>query len=180
MNYSKSWSFKKLLGIFLWAFLVSSVFLLASCDKEPVLEKKEDIEFPVDDKGYPKNNVVMINNKAYPIDLVGESHMGSEIEVKMDQDRDIVEIVLPQRLPINYWSLDEKEYMDLISYSMVDFPIKDEDMVEGPSAAVQKFGISVPRDERTEILLKWSNVDEIGKLFKDKKEDYLLKIIVTY
>ena len=42
MNYSKSWSFKKLLGIFFWACLVSSVFLLASCDKDFVSEKKED------------------------------------------------------------------------------------------------------------------------------------------
>ena len=106
--------------------------------------------------------------------------MGSEIEVKMDQDSDIVEIVLPQRLPINYWSLDEKEYMNLLSYSMIDFPIKDENMVEGPSASVQKFVLSIPRGESSEILLKWANVDEIDKLFKDKKEDYLLKIKVSY
>ena len=106
--------------------------------------------------------------------------MGSEIEVKMDQDSDIVEIVLPQRLPINYWSLDEKEYMNLISYNMIDFPIKNENMLEGPSAAIQKFVICVAKDESTEILLKWSNINEIDKLFKDKKEDYLLKIKVSY
>ncbi len=179
MNYSKSLSFKKILTILIGSFLLSVMFLLTSCSKEPVEENKE-IEFPLDDKGYPKNNLVMINNKAYPLNLVGESHMGSEIEVKMDQDSDIVEIVLPQRLPINYWSLDEKENLNLVSYSMIDFPIKNENMLEGPSPAVQKFVLNVARGETSEILLKWSNVDESDKLFKDKKEDYLLKIVVSY
>ena len=179
MNYTKSLSFKKVLTIQIGSFLLSVMFLLTSCSKEPVSENK-DIEFPLDDKGYPKNNLLMINNKTYPIDLVGESHMGSEIEVKMDQDSDIVEIVLPQRLPINYWSLDENEYLNLVSYSMIDFPIKNENMLEGPSPAVQKFVLNVAREETSEILLKWSNVDEVDKLFKDKKEDYLLKIKVTY
>lgn len=179
MNYTKSLSFKKVLTILIGSFLLSVMFLLTSCSKEPVSENK-DIEFPLDDKGYPKNNLVMINDKTYPLELVGESHMGSEIEIKMDQDSDIVEIVLPQYIPINYWSLDENEYLNLVSYSMIDFPIKNENMLEGPSAAVQKFVLNVAREETSEILLKWANVDEVDKLFKDKKEDYLLKIKVTY
>ena len=179
MNYSKSLSFKKILTILIGSFLLSVMFLLTSCSKEPVAENKE-VEFPLDDKGYPQNNLAMINGKSYPIDLVGESHMGSEIEVKMDQDSDIVEIVLPQYLPINYWSLDEKENLNLVSYSMIDFPIKNENMLEGPSPAVQRFVLNVARGETSEILLKWSNVDESDKLFKDKKEDYLLKIVVSY
>ncbi|WP_308748686.1 hypothetical protein [uncultured Anaerococcus sp.] len=179
MNYTKSLKCKKVLSILFCAFLMSFIFLLTSCSKEPVSDNKE-MEFPLDDKGYPQNNLVMINNKTYPLDLVGESHMGSEIEIKMDQDSDIVEIVLPQRLPINYWSFDEKEYLNLVSYSMIDFPIKNENMLEGPSPAVQKFVLNVAREETSEILLKWANVDEVDKLFKDKKADYLLKIKVTY
>lgn len=179
MNYSKFLSFKKILTILIGSFLLSVMFLLTSCSKEPVAENKE-VEFPLDDKGYPQNNLAMINGKSYPIDLVGESHSSSEIEVKMDQDSDIVEIVLPQRLPINYWSLDEKENLNLVSYSMIDFPIKNENMLEGPSPAVQKFVLNVAREETSEILLKWANVDEVDKLFKDKKEDYLLKIKVSY
>lgn len=98
----------------------------------------------------------------------------------MDQDSEILEIVLPQYLPINYWSLDEIENLNLISYNKIDFPIKDENMVEGPSASVQKFKIRVNNGESSEILLKWANVDEVDKLFRDKKADYLLKIKVTY
>lgn len=181
MYYSKSQSFKKILSILLCAFLASFMFLLAGCSKDSAPQKdKMDVEFPLDDKGYPKNNLVMVNDKTYPLDLVGESNRGSEIEVKMDQDSDIVEIVLPQRLPINYWSLDEKENLNLLSYSRIDFPIKNENMVEGPSAAVQKFVLNLARGETSEILLKWSNVDEVDKLFKDKKEDYFLKIKVTH
>lgn len=179
MNCFKSLSFKRVLTILLGAILLSFMFILTSCSKESAQNNKK-MEFPLDDKGYPKNNIVMINGKAYPLDFAGESHRGSEIEVKMDQDSDIVEIVLPQRLPINYWSFDEKEYLNLVSYSMIDFPIKNENMLEGPSSAVQKFVLNVAREETSEILLKWANVDEIDKLFKDKKEDYLLKIKVTY
>ncbi|MCW6700731.1 hypothetical protein NH288_01315 [Anaerococcus sp. NML200537] len=137
------------------------------------------MEFPLDDKGYPKNNIVMINGKAYPLDLVGESHRDSEIEIKMDGDSDLVEIILPQGLPIKYWSMDEHEYLNLVSYNKIDYPIKDENMVEGPSQAVQKFVLSLTSRESSEILLKWANVDEMDKLFKDKKEDYLLKIKVS-
>ena len=179
MNYSKSQYFKKLLGILLCVFVFSGIFLLAGCEKKPAPENKE-MEFPLDDKGYPQNNLVMINNKSYPLDLVGQSHIESEIEVKMDQESENLEVVLPQYLPINYWSLDEKENLNLVSYSMIDFPIKNENMLEGPSAAVQKFVLSLARGESTEILLKWANVDEVDKLFKDKKADHILKIKVTY
>lgn len=181
MNYSKSQSFKKVLSIFFCAILVFFMFLITGCEKESVLQKEEyEIEFPLDDKEYPKNNLVMFNNKSYPLDLVGESNTDSEIEIKMDQDSDLLEIIFPQYFPINYWSLDEKEYLNLISYSRFDFSIKDEIMVVGQSRALQKFVLSLLRGKTSEILLKWSNVDEIDKSFMDKKADYNLKIKVSY
>lgn len=181
MNYSKSQSFKKVLSIFFCAILVFFMFLITGCEKESVLQKEEyEIEFPLDDKEYPKNNLVMFNNKSYPLNLVDESHRDSEIEIKMDHDSDLLEIIFPQYFPINYWSLDEKEYLNLISYSRFDFSIKDEIMVVGQSRALQKFVLSLLRGETSEILLKWSNVDEIDKSFMDKKADYNLKIKVSY
>jgi len=134
----------------------------------------------LDDKGYPKNNLAIINNKSYPLDLVGESNMDSEIEIKMDHDSDLLEIILPQYLPISFWSIYEKEYLNLISYSRFDFSIKDEIMAEGQSRALEKFVLSLLKGETSEILLKWSNVNEIDKLFMDKKADYNLKIKVSY
>ena len=171
---------KKVLSILLVLIttIVMSVFL-GGCNEKNAL----DVEFPMDDKGYPKSNIVMINDKSYPIELVGNSHtdskVDSEIQIKMEEKNDIVEIILPKCLPVNYWSIEEKEYMNLISYSRTSFTIKDRDMIEGISAEVQRFKIQVPIDETTEILLKWSNINEGDKLFKDKKEDYLLKIKVS-
>lgn len=53
-------------------------------------------------------------------------------------------------------------------------------MAEGQSRALQKFVLSLLKGETSEILLKWSNVNEIDKLFMDKKADYNLKIKASY
>lgn len=192
--------YKKVLAVLVCVFTIPVVLFLGGChersaleekkeieipvNERSVLEEKKEIEFPVNERGYPQNNIVIINDTSYPIDIVGHSHIDSkvdsEIEIKMEKKSNIVEIVLPQYLPINNWSIEEKEYVNLISYNKTDFPIKDGDMIEGISTAVQKFKIQVSTDETTEILLKWANINEVDKLFKDKKEDYLLKISVSY
>lgn len=182
--------YKKILAILICVSTIPAMLLLGGCNEKPTLEEKMDleekidIEFPMDEKGYPQSDILMINNKSYPIELVGNSHtaskVDSEIQVKMDKKKDIVEVILPQYLPVNYWSIGEKEYVDLISYNRTSFPIKDKHMIEGISAEVQRFKIRVAMDEATEILLKWSNINEADKLFKDKKEDYFLKIVVSY
>lgn len=176
--------YKKVFVILICVVTIPAIFLLVGCNGKSALEEKMDIEFPMNEKGYPQSNIVMINNKSYPIEIVGNSHtdskVDSEIQIKMGEKSDIVEVILPQYLPVNYWSIGEKEYINLISYSRTSFPIKDKHMMEGRSAEVQRFKIQVAMDETTEILLKWSNINEEEKLFKDKKEDYLLKIVVSY
>lgn len=113
-------------------------------------------------------------------DRDADSIADSEIQVKMDENSDILEVILPQALPFNYWSIEEQEYINLRAYSRTSFPIEDKNMLEGISADVQKFQIQVEMNATTEILLKWSNIDEADKLFKDKQEAYLLKIVVSY
>src|SRR5699024_9667713 len=100
---------------------------------------------------------------SYPLDLVGESNMDSEIEIKMDHDSDLLEIILPQYLPISFWSIYEKEYLNLISYSRFDFSIKDEIMAEGQSRALQKSVHNQIKGETFEILINKLNVKEIDK-----------------
>lgn len=139
--------------------------------------KTTKTDFPLDEKGYPKNDVVLINDKSYPIEIAKSSKGNSEIVIKLEEESDVVDIVVPQYLPINIWSVDEKNILNLISYSRVDCPIKDKDMIEGISNSVQKFQFQVTQGET--IFLKWSNVNEIEKTFKDKNEDYLLKIVVS-
>ena len=142
--------YKKVLAVLVCVFTIPVVLFLGGCHERsaleekkeiefPVnetsaLEEKKEIEFPVNERGYPQNNIVIINDTSYPIDIVGHSHIDSkvdyEIEIKMEKKSNIVEIVLPQYLPINNWSIEEKEYVNLISYNKTDFPIKDGDMIE--------------------------------------------------
>lgn len=176
---------KKVLTAFLCIFILPIIFLLGSCNTKVVSEDKMmEINFPLNEAEYPQNNVVVVNNKSYPLEIVGNSHIDakvdSEIKITMNEEDDIVEVILPQYLPINNWSIEEKEYIHLISYDRIDFPIKDKNMIEGISSVVQKFQFQISRGENTEILLKWSNINEVDKLFKDKKEDYLLRIVVSY
>lgn len=172
-------SYKKTLLSKLLPILVLSVFLLSSCSSKNNLASGEGLDFPLDDKGYPKNNLVLVNGKTYPVDLVGKVHTGSEIEVKIDKAREDLEISLPQYLPINTWSLEEEAYLDLISYNKIAYPIKKENRLEGPSPNVQNFKIQLPEGEGRELVFKWANVNEADKLFKDKQEDYFLKIILV-
>lgn len=171
-------SYKKTLLSKLFPVLVLAVFLLSSCGSKNIPASRKDLDFPLDDKGYPKNNLLLVNGKTYPMDLVGGVHTGSEIEVKIDKGREDLEISLPQYLPINTWSLEEGTYLDLTSYSKIAYPIKKENMLEGISPNVQNFKIQLPEGEETELVFKWANVNEADKLFKDKQEDYLLKIIL--
>lgn len=157
-------------------FLIPIILLLSGCSGAENKTTKTD--FPLDEKGYPKNDVVLINDKSYPIEIAKNSNRETEVAIKIDKDKDEVEIVVPQYLPINIWSVDEKNILNLTSYSKIDFKIEDKDMVEGISNSVQSFKLQVPQGEKT-ILLKWSNVNEIEKIFKDKNEDYLLKVVVS-
>lgn len=66
-------SYKKTLLSKLFPVLVLSVFLLSSCGSKDNLSSGEGQDFPLDDKGYPKNNLALVNGKTYPVDLAGES-----------------------------------------------------------------------------------------------------------
>lgn len=156
-------------------FLIPIMLLLSGC--RGAENKMTKTDFPLDEKGYPKNDVVIVNGKSYPIEISKSSKGNSEIIIKLEEESDVVDLVVPQYLPINIWSVDEKNILDLISYSKIDFKIEDKDMVEGISNSVQKFKFQVTQGET--IFLKWSNINEIEKPFKDKNEDYLLKVVVS-
>lgn len=148
-------SYKKTLLSKLFPILVLAVFLLSACSNKNELASGKDLDFPLDDKGYPKNNLLLVNGKTYPMDLPGEVHTGSEIEVKIDKGREDLEISLPQYLPINTWSLEEETYLNLTSYSKIAYPIKKENMLEGISPNVQNFKIQLPEGEGTDLVFKW-------------------------
>ena len=144
--------------------------------------KDAGIDFQKDEKGYPKNDIVMINGKSYAINIaksldekVEKEH---EMEIDLKGKDNIVDVALPQWSVINYWIMEES--LSLTSYNIIDFPIDDKDVLEGTSNRVQRFKIKVADDEKTTWIFKWSNVNEMGKAFKDKKADYILKITVSH
>ena len=100
------------------------------------------------------------------------------MEIDLKGKDNIVDVALPQWSVINYWSMEES--LSLTSYNIIDFPIDDKDVLEGTSNRVQRFKIKVADDEKTTWIFKWSNVNEMGKAFKDKKADYILKITVSH
>ena len=97
--------------------------------------KDAGIDFPKDEKGYPKNDIVMINGQSYAINIakspdkkVEKEH---EMEIELRGKDDVVDVALPQWSVINYWGIEES--LSLISYNIIDFPIDDKDMLEGTS-----------------------------------------------
>lgn len=136
-------------------------------------------KFPRDKQGYPKCNVVIINGTEFSIKDLSKSLMRNNLdqEIKLQDIRegDRIEVILPQYLPINLWSIEEKETIDFINYNKKDLTVQQ--AVEGRSAFVQKFIFTLEND--TSILFKWSNVQECGKSFDEKEKEYLLKISIA-
>lgn len=94
------------------SLLFLSVFILSSCNNKNTDTHEKSVDFPLDDKDYPQNNVVIINGNTYSINLKNNSNENSKvntkIELKLSDDKKDIEIILPQYLPINSWFFDEK------------------------------------------------------------------------
>ncbi|EJP23070.1 hypothetical protein HMPREF1142_1145 [Peptostreptococcaceae bacterium AS15] len=174
-------NFFKFLKYVLAFFLVLS--LVVACDSPTNSGGKDaDIDFPKAERGYPKSDIVRINGQSYAINIAKSLDEKVEKEHKMEIELrgkdDIVDVALPQWSVINYWSMEES--LSLISNNVIEFPIDTKDMLEGISNRVQRFIIKVADDEKTTLIFKWSNVNEMGKAFKDKKAEYILKISVSH
>ncbi|EFE27711.1 hypothetical protein HMPREF0389_01342 [Filifactor alocis ATCC 35896] len=161
--------------------MISMIILFVACRNHVKLNNKEEVFFPKGDNGYPQNNIVMINGKQYLLkhieSAMNNSHVIHEIDLELSEETEgMVEVILPQNIPINFWSIGVNEEIDFISYHKIDYPIEDKDIVEGVSATLQKFCFIVPLEKDTSISFKWSNVNEIEKSFNDRDENYLFKI----
>lgn len=169
-------------NILISLLLILLIFLMCSCNnitkvvyqQTEVVNEVDYIDFPKDIQGYPKRELVIINGNIYSLENIEKPQTLSEIEIKIEEDNNI-EVVLPQYLPTYFWSIEESENIDLISYTKNEQPVQY--AVEGKSANLQIFTFNTLVDDS--ILLKWSNINELGKSFTDKKEEYLLKIKIV-
>ncbi len=162
-------------------FLGLLTFVISGCENATNRSGDEAFttEFPRDKQGYPKCNIVIINGAEYTLKNWGGSHIKShidqEIELQGIKEGDCLEVILPQYLPINFWSMEEKETIDLINYNKSELSVHQ--TVEGVSAYIQKFTFTITNDKN--LLFKWSNVNECGKSFTEKEDEYLLRISIA-
>ncbi len=138
----------------------------------------------MDEKGYPQDNVVIINGRVHNLDKIknalASSHVESEIDLEMgEKSENVVEVTLPQLTPICLWSIEMKDYIDLVSYSNDTIKIEDKNKLEGPSPNLQTFRFKVYKENDVTVSFKWSNINEIEKSFNDKEAYYLLKLKIS-
>lgn len=172
----------KIKTVLLKAGLLGVILAMISGCGNHIEKSNEDFsitDFPRDSQGYPDSHAVIINGSEYSLkDLSGahtENNVDQEIELQDLKEGDQIEVILPQYLPGFLWSIEEKEAIDFTDYEKKELPVQQ--AVEGKSDIVQKFTFTVAGD--TSILFKWSNVNECGKSFVDKAEEYILKISLS-
>jgi|GEM_PF-7052354 len=165
--------------------IVAAAGILAGCgnaakaeqaSKDAAAEGTAAADFPRDDIGVP-DAVVMVDGTAYELEGFDAAAGGSRQELELTVETDTAaEIVLPVISPTHFWSLEETEEVSLVSYDKKAWWELSEEL-EGEVAALQRFKVELPAEASTYIRFKWANVNEIGRAFDDKAEDYYLCIV---
>lgn len=146
------------------------ILLLTACSC-----KNPKDQFPSNNQGYPKTDIMLVNGREYNIkDLYAGENTVEEVNIEIDKENSEFEIVLPVGASISQWSIRQKEIL-LDNYKRSKVDIKEE--LEGPSPYIQSFKFT---SDSHEIILKYHNINELDKAFSDIEEYYLLKLQVTY
>ena len=153
--------------IMLISVISLTIFIICSCQQRQHMTNN-DYNFPKDESGYPKHDVIIINDTTYSLkDLSNQ-----KVNIKIKNDNENIEVLLPQYLPTYTWSIEESENINLISYNKITYNI--EDIKEGVSPDIQRFEFNIEPNQS--VLFKWSNINELGKSFKEKNEEILLEL----
>lgn len=151
-------------------FLLTIVLILASCTC-----KNPDNQFPSNNQGYPKRDIILVNGKEYKIKgLHAGENTVEEINIEIDEENSEFELVLPVGASISQWSIKQNGII-LDNYKRSKVDVKEE--LEGPSPYIQSFKFT---SDSHEIILKYHNINELDKAFSDIEQYYLLKLQVTY
>lgn len=144
-------------------------------------ENKNIKKFPLEDNGYPKKDVALINGEKYTINDVysaeDDLHSVQEIEIKLNENSaDYLEVILPQLGIFHTWNTDP-QYTNLVLYREDYVPIKN--VYDGESNTLQTFRFkNSPLID--EIWFKSSPYEELGKTFEDRDYRHLLKVKITH
>ena len=160
--------FKNVLKIIMLISVISlTIFIICSCQQRQHMTNN-DYNFPKDELGYPKHDVIIINDVTYSL----KDLSNHKVNIKINNDNENIEVLLPQYLPTYTWSIQDTENINLISYNKITYNI--EDIKEGVSPDIQRFEFNIESNQS--VLFKWSNINELGKSFKEKNEEILLEL----
>lgn len=135
------------------------------------------ITFPLQSDGYPRRDVVIINDNEYPLGIDAR-HPKTDIKVSLQNLPEcMISIILPSGLDFCEWNLEENEDIDLCSYSRVMIPVAH--LREGAVSDVESFTFRVaPNVDK--VSFKYINKKEKGKSFNTKEGVYELTLTLSF
>ncbi|MDD6351131.1 MAG: hypothetical protein PUG16_01870 [Lachnospiraceae bacterium] len=139
-------------------------------------------DFPVDDNGYPKKSVVLINGKEYSLtnidQAIADTPKQQTMNLKVKKDQTSLKVVLPRISLIYFWSADPEESLSMTSYKKDSVEIKKEKILEGTSPELLTFEFELPPED-SDLTFQMANINDVEKAFSDQKAIYQLTIRIT-
>ena len=160
--------------------LLAICLLVSGCGSGTVFDKTTgaSLEFPLEDDGYPKEGVALINGKTFELENYGNIYHGEtgEGRLSVKAEGGVLEIAGANGGAVTEWRVSDN--VGLQSRSEYEPEISADDIKDGASGTVQGFVLSVPL-EKTEIVLRHVNtLSAAGKTFDEFEYDYQLIITV--
>ncbi|MBQ5798825.1 MAG: hypothetical protein IIW16_03320 [Clostridia bacterium] len=127
--------------------------------------------FPVDNGGYPKNDVVLINGEEYFIN--GSYNTDQEIipeptVIEIKRQEKIKIIVADHDFYPSDWCIEETEGITATTYTSSYSENKSDDMPDGASSGLRIFEITAEKDAKEIILMHKSySLNEENKQTED-------------
>lgn len=140
-------------------------------------DRQKESSFPKDNCGYPQKNIMVINGKEEVLPGFTDILMGEKfthrVTAKKQKDG-FVTVMVPKASAINQWCIEESEDVKVIMYKTESLLENAKEKIEGASDEIQMFKFS--SETNHVVKLKWVNINQIGKAFSEKEENYLLEI----
>ena len=119
--------YKKILGLFPLMIVLTMIWGCGNhMDKSS--ESFDITKFPRDEQGYPKSDIAIINGKEFSLKDLSESYVEDNLDCVIElpdvKTGDRIEVILPQYLPVNLWSIEEKETIDLTNYNKKELSVR--------------------------------------------------------
>lgn len=144
----------------LYAFVLSlATLLLFACSNDN--NANNYFDFPLNENGYPNWNNILIDDEIYELGIDKNNlSNNTDINYKINEDKDIITIVIPKRMPIVNWIAEYDNELLLFKETILQAKLDADEPIEGESGELQKFVFKYnSKIEETSIKLILKNVD---------------------